>query len=223
MRERKWRVLDRTSQKECGLLLAFLGPDGVGKSSVISHVECHLAPVFRRTARFHLRPHFNKRHRDSAAVTDPHGAYSRGIWASALKVVWWWVDYVGGYYGNVYPRSVRSTLVIFDRYADDLAIDPKRYRYGGPLWLARLLARAVPRPDLVFVLVADPGIIQSRKAEVPLAETARQVEQYRRLAKDKGLVLVEAGRPLEDVAREVIEQTVTWLEQRTQKRFWGMP
>lgn len=202
-----------------GVMLGFLGPDGGGKSSVIAEVERRLAPIFRKSVRFHLRPYFGRKGKGSEAVSNPHAGRTRGLWASIAKVLLWWFDYVLGYYGNVYPQLVRSTLVIFDRYVDDLAVDPKRYRYGGPLWLAHLLARAVPRPDVVFVLVADPVVIQARKAEVPFLETARQVEGYRELAKKKGLVLIDAGRPLEEVVADVVEETLAWVEERTPKRL----
>jgi len=104
-----------------------------------------------------------------------------------------------------------------------LAVDPRRYRYGGPLWMARLLGRMVPRPDLMFVLVADPEIIQARKAEVPLAETSRQVEEYRKLSQRKGVILIDAGRPLEEVVSNIVEETLTWMEKRTHKRLGLKP
>jgi thymidylate kinase len=212
------RWVDRVT-RPTGVILGFLGPDGVGKSSVIREVERQIGPAFRQKVRFHLRPHFGKRQDTSVTVGDPQSGKPRGLVGSAAKVVLWWLDYVGGYSWSVYPKLIRSTLVIFDRYADDLAVDPKRYRYGGPLWLARLLSRTVPRPNLMFVLVADPEVIQARKTEVPLAETARQVEEYSRLAQKKGVVLVDAGRELEGVVSDIVEVTLTWMEKRTHKRL----
>ena len=75
----------------------------------------------------------------------------------------------------------------------------------------------------MFVLVADPEIIQARKAEVPLAETARQVEEYRKLAQRKGVILIDAGRPLEEVVSNIVEETLTWMEKRTHKRLGLKP
>jgi thymidylate kinase len=216
------RLSDRAT-RPTGVMLGFLGPDGVGKSSVIEGVERQIGPAFRKQARFHLRPHFGKPQGTSVTVEDPHSGQPRGLSGSMAKLALWWLDYVSGYVRGVYPKLIRSTLVVFDRYADDLAVDPKRYRYGGPLWMARLLGRTVPRPDLMFVLVADPEIIQARKAEVPLAETSRQVEEYRKLAQRKGVILVDAGRPLEEVVSNIVEETLTWMEKRTHKRLGLKP
>ena len=216
------RLADRIT-RPTGVMLGFLGPDGVGKSSVIAEVEREIAPAFRKQARFHLRPHFGKPQGTSVTVEDPHSGQPRGLSGSMAKLAVWWLDYVSGYVRSVYPRLIRSTLVVFDRYADDLAVDPKRYRYGGPLWMARALSRTVPRPDLMFVLVADPEVIQARKAEVPLAETARQVEEYRKLAQRKGVILIDAGRPLEEVVSNIVEETLTWMEKRTHKRLGLKP
>jgi len=216
------RLADRIT-RPTGVMLGFLGPDGVGKSSVIAEVERQIAPAFRKQARFHLRPHFGKPQGTSVTVEDPHSGQPRGLSGSMAKLALWWLDYVGGYFRVVYPKLIRSNLVVFDRYADDLAVDPRRYRYGGPLWMARRLGRIVPRPDLMFVLVADPEIIQARKAEVPLAETSRQVEEYRKLAQRKGVILIDAGRPLEAVVSNIVEETLTWMEKRTHKRLGLKP
>ena len=216
------RLADRIT-RPTGVMLGFLGPDGVGKSSVIAEVERQIAPAFRKQARFHLRPHFGKPQGTSVTVEDPHSGRPRGISGSMAKLALWWLDYVSGYFRGVYPKLIRSTLVVFDRYADDLAVDPRRYRYGGPLWMARVLSRMVPRPDLMFVLVADPEIIQARKAEVPLAETSRQVEEYRKLAQRKGVILIDAGRPLKEVVSDIVEETLKWMERRTHKRLGLKP
>lgn len=208
----------RKSANPFGLFIVFLGPDGAGKTSVIANIESHLAKSFARTVRFHLRPHFGRERLGTATVSNPHSVAPRCVVGSWAKVMLWWLDYVSGYCGKVAPELRRSTLVIFDRYADDLAVDPKRYRYGGPRWLARLLPSVVPRPDLAFVLVADPRVIYARKAEVSFLETVRQVQAYRELAKERGMILVDAGLPIHEVAASILEEIRGWLERRDGRR-----
>jgi hypothetical protein len=72
------------------------------------------------------------------------------------------------------PFLARSGFVIFDRYFHDIGIDYKRYRYGGPLWLPRVLARLVPPRDVLFLILdADDQVIISRKPELAPEELRR--------------------------------------------------
>ena len=207
-----------------GLFVAVLGPDGSGKSSVIEQYLSALAPAFRRTAGFHLRPRLFRG--SSAAGTDntnPHGQIPRGALMSAAKLLFLWADYLLGYCLRVRPLLVRSTLVVFDRYYQDLLIDARRFRYGGPRWLARLVAKLIPMPDLMLVLDAPAHVLQARKQEVSAQESARQAEAYRAVANSPALrghaVLVDAARPLEQVVHQCVDETLALLAMRTAKRL----
>jgi len=210
-----------------GLCIAFLGPDGSGKSSVINRVSSELAQGFRRVDYRHLRPPLFSRG-DAAAgeaqiVVDPHARPPRGLAGSAAKLLHFWGGYLLGSLSWLYPRRVCSRLVIFDRYYHDILADPRRYRFRATPMLARLahaLARRLPQPDLIFVLDAAPEILQARKQEVPLAETARQRQAYLRIAADFAQAqVIDAGQPLEHVVADVLAQVVALLEARTHRRL----
>lgn len=219
----RWRELSRKVQRvlhPTGLFIAFLGPDGSGKSSVIERVEQDLAPAFRRAKRYHLRPNFGRSSGSGAPVTDPHGTPPRGMLPSLAKVGLWWLDYVWSYFSDILWRRVKSTLILFDRYFDDLAVDPRRYRYSGPQWLARLASRLVPRPDLVICLDAPPEVLQGRKQEVPPEETARQRQAYLDLARTlPNARVVDASRPLDEVVAEVEKIVLDHMAERTARRL----
>jgi len=206
-----------------GLCVAILGPDGSGKSSVIEQYLSALAPAFRRTACFHLPPHL---FRGSAAQTinaGPHGQKSRGVLASAAKLLFLWVDSVLGYYVRVRPLLVRSTLVVFDRYFNNLPIGARRFPYDAPRWLARLLAALTPMPDLIFFLDAQADVLQARKQEVSAEEFARQAEAYRTVANSAALrgraVLIDSACPLEQVVYQCADRTLALLASRAAKRL----
>lgn len=207
-----------------GVWVAFLGPDGSGKSSVILPVREGLAEAFRRTHYQHLKPSFRKGAEGQAAVvTDPHGKPSRGLPGSLAKLLHFWSAYVIGVPVLIRPLLMRSTFVIFDRYYHDLEADPRRYRYGGPLWLVRMLGRWLPSPDLVFVLDAPAEVVQARKAEVSLAEGRRQREAYARVADHiERACLIDVSRPLAEVVTDVREHVLATMEQRTARRL-GLP
>ena len=218
----RWRELRRLiarATRPAGLVVAVLGPDGAGKSSVIERLAAALAPAFRRTHRLHLRPRIGAGG-GGAAVTDPHAKPPRGALASVAKLAYFLLDYWVGYTVRLWPLKVRWTLVLFDRYYHDILADPLRYRYGAPLRLAALAGRLVPKPDLTLVLDAPAETLQARKREVPAEETARQREAYRDLAaRLDNAVVIDADRPPERVAADAARAVVDHLAARLTRRF----
>jgi len=205
------------------LFVAVMGPDGSGKSSVIAEYLRVLGPAFAGTACFHLRPRlFSGSSAGQTDNTDPHGKLPRGALMSTAKLLFLWADYVLGYFLRVRPLLVRSTMVVFDRYYQDLLIDARRFRYAGPRWLARLVAAMIPMPDLMLVLDAPGDVLQARKQEVSAAESARQAEAYRTIFSSAALrgraTLVDATRPLEQVVHQCVDTTLAMLAKRTAKR-----
>ncbi|MCK4391083.1 MAG: hypothetical protein KAV83_12705 [Desulfobacterales bacterium] len=203
-----------------GLHVVFLGADGSGKSSILQKVEVSLVPAFRKTSLAHLRPSLFKTRRNSGPVTNPHNLanYSSGV--SLLKLAYFSMDYILGYFTKIYLMLVRSTLVIFDRYYHDILVDPRRYRYGGPMWLARWVGEMIPKPDLFILLDAPPEVLQARKQEVSFEETARQREAYLELVRGmKNGVVVDASRPLDEVVAEVNKVILDFMAERTRKRL----
>jgi thymidylate kinase len=202
-----------------GLCVAILGPDGSGKSSLIERYVPAMEPYFRGTEYFHLRPRLlGGTAAGRAPNTDPHGQRPRGVIASTAKVLYLWADYVFGYWLRVRPLVAQSKLVVFDRYYHDLPIDSLRFRYGGPRWLARWIARLIPLPDLMLILDAPAIVLQARKQEVSAEESARQSEAYRAVAASAALrgraILIDASRPLEQVVQQCRDATLALLAQR---------
>jgi thymidylate kinase len=211
------RAIKRVAQPT-GIMVVFLGPDGSGKSSVIDRVERDLAPAFRRTAQYRLRP--GRRKSGGTPVTDPHGRPLRGTASSLAKLAFWFVDYTLGYLGRTFPQLVRSTFILFDRYYQDLLVDPRRYRYGGPMSLARLVDRIIPRPHLFVVLDAPPEVLYTRKQEIPFEEAVRQRGEYLKLAGNlPNGHLVDASKPLDEVVAETEQIILSHMAGRTARRL----
>jgi len=205
-----------------GYTLAFVGPDGAGKTTLLEAVEEQFKPVFRRGLWRHLRPQlWQKVRRDRAKVErNPHGRLPRSIVSSIGKVIWFFVEAHLAYWAVVYPAMVQSTLVIFDRYLTDFYADPKRFRYRGPMWITWTLARLSPQPNQLIIVVAEPDVLQARKAEVSFAESRRQVVEYRHCSYHTShSLLVETECPPEESIRFVTHWLLQLMHQRTQKRF----
>ena len=168
-----------------------------------------------------LRPNlFSTNKTAGVPVTDPHGKAPRNWLISVMKVTFWLLDYVAGYWRKVWPVRFRNHLVIFDRYYHDLLIDPLRYRYGGPMWLARWIGKLIPKPDLWILLDAPAEVLQARKQEVPLDESARQRNAYLKLVKGmKNGVVIDAAQSLEKVVVDVNAAVLDFVATRTRKRL----
>jgi thymidylate kinase len=215
--------LAHTARRVCeptGLALALLGADGVGKSTVMERIAEELDPLFRKVHRIHLRPRLTHRDANVGPILEPHAKPPRGRIASTAKLGWWWTEYAVGWARDVFPALARSGLVIFDRYYDDILVDPARYRHGASASLARWVGALVPRPKLYIVLIASARVVHERKQEVSLAETERQQAAYAALAKRlPNAHLVDAGRPRDVVANEVLEIILTHMHERTLRRL----
>lgn len=207
-----------------GLTVAFLGPDGAGKSSVVDGVARAIAPAFRHTRVHHLRVGLFLRRSHAADASDPHGRPSRGTLGSCLQLCAWWIEYTLAFLIEILPSTIRSTLVLFDRHAMDVLVDPKRYRYGGPGWFARWVVRSIPRPDLVILLDVEPELLRQRKLELSLPEIERQRDAYRHLvADDRWGHLVDARPPLSDVVGAASDIVLTHMAARTARRRASQP
>jgi len=110
---------------------------------------------------------------------------------------------------------------VFDRYYHDLLVDPRRYRYGGSLALARVVGWFVPRPNLYLFLDAPTEVIRARKTEVAEAETSRQLKEYRQLARTlRSSVVIDASHPLPIVVGESIDAVLDKMAERAERRYW---
>lgn len=213
-------TLERILQPTGGWI-AFIGPDGCGKSSVIDAMVAEFAPAFQKIVRFHLRPKsLPARGNSEVPVTDPHGQPVRGGLFSVAKMLYLFADYWLGYLSGVRKETVRTRLVIFDRYFYDVLVDPKRVLYGGPRWLPRIVARLLPRPEMVVLLNASPEVLWSRKQEVRYEEVVRQQRAYLEVAAGmRNAVVIDAARPLVEVVGQVREAMLTHISARTRKRL----
>jgi thymidylate kinase len=185
---------------------AFLGCDGSGKSAVIEQVAARLKASGVKVTYGHWRPvAFSLENSNSNRISadDPHGQVPRGIIGSIFKLGWLWLNWWIGWL-NWLREKTTSGVVLFDRYHGDLLVDPRRYRYGGPIWAARLATQWMPQPDLVFFLDAAPDVLLSRKQEVSKEALEQSRALYLQLTKSHSrFKTIDASSPLENVVQEV--------------------
>lgn len=186
--------------------VAILGPDGSGKSSVIDELAQRFTPpLCAGVTVCHWRPGVIwKPAGDGSPETDPHGKAARSLPASALKLAMLFADWTAGYWGRLVHLRAKGALLVSDRPFIDLLADPRRYRYGAPRWLARVVAGILPSPDLVIVLDAPVEVLRTRKQEIAEHDLSLLRDRYRGLVSGRrNAYVVDASRALDEVVAEL--------------------
>lgn len=89
-------------------------------------------------------------------------------------------------------KAENSGVVIFDRYIyDQLAALPMQSWWARAF--ARLLLHVAPKPDLSYVLDADPEVARARKPEYPLEFMRKYRSSYLELRNLANLQLIQPG------------------------------
>jgi thymidylate kinase len=195
-----------------GVYVLVAGPDGTGKSTLVRGLTELGGQQFRAVRTMHWRPGVLPRlgglaGREAPDAARPHDRPPYGPLLSLVRLVYYWLDQVVGFWLAISPCRRRGGLVVMERGYWDMLVDPRRYRLGSPPAITRLLGPLVPRPDLTVVLGGDPAVIADRKSELPAAEIARQLGCWRRLARHRPTLLLDD--PLTE--REVFDQVARRL------------
>ena len=207
----KFRIIKRIV-RPTGISIAFLGPDGSGKTTIINGLTSANLP-FRKTDYFHLKPVYSK-NGTNEVTTDPHQFKPYNKVKSYVKLLYFLFQYNFGWLKNIMPLKIKSSLIIFDRYFDDLIADNKRYRYGGGNFIAKFLRLFIKRPALYFVLVTDAKTIYERKQEVAFTELENQINRYRGLVDNNRYFEIDVSRSPEIIVKNVLKILMQKMNER---------
>jgi len=179
--------------KPCVPIVALVGPDGVGKSTVIESIKKNISISFAvpevviKHWRPGLIPPLNKLFRkDQQTIDGPVLPRRNSGKFFLLRLMYYYIDFlVGGWFVDR-PSSATLNLILYDRCALDMMVDPVRFGLSSAIGTG-LLWRFTPKPDMVILLYDDPERIHKRKPELSIAEIDRQLKKWLALYK-KGWV-----------------------------------
>ena len=210
--------MSRPSAGGRGHVLMIVGPDGTGKTTLctaleqrlLAHVPVRVLANRRGAEPLGLLPARAPRGSTSA----PHRHPARPLLLSLGKILYSLVDAFLGWLVKIRPFVRRGGWVIVERGWWDMLVDPLRYRLRLPRRLGSALAHLMPRPSLVLVLEAPAEVITARKAQLSMAELARQMLVWREiLPRRQRRLYLNTAAPIEEVldtiSRAVFELCAT--------------
>ncbi|MCD7862796.1 MAG: hypothetical protein LUG61_04635 [Lachnospiraceae bacterium] len=180
------RYLLKKLKGKPGLMVAFEGTDGSGKSTIINGLEQVPESSFPdgMLDYYHWRPGFIKKEKQTAngeaiIVTEPHAKKPYGRTKSFLKFSFFNLDYFLGYWFKVRWQLSKGHLVVFDRYYYDYYMDKIRYRLSISDRVLDFFRFMIPKPDVSFLLIGDPQVLYERKKEIDVSEIEAQIQRLR--------------------------------------------
>lgn len=213
-----WRHVLQKLQRKTGFFIVFIGADGSGKTTLVRHlVSCvgetqffkefvylhkdfRILPELKKIKQLWLPGTENGRANHGVAIRTgmvaPHA-----LGRSLVYLFYYLLDSLLGHVVIVRARG-KQCMVVADRYFYDFFY--QRNNSNLPWWLVRLLARLVPRPDILICLAGDPMVLSLRKPDLSVAEIARENDIIMRISSAfKGSELVNTEADPNDVARRV--------------------
>jgi thymidylate kinase len=186
------------------IIVSFMGVDGSGKSTLIELLRKKLKNKFRKIKYIHLRPYLILLDK-STVQANPHK--SKKTWPILLnffRILYWLIIYRFFFYlfGNN-----SNQLIIFDRYAHDLMIDPIRYKFNLPINITKFILDLFPNPNLWIVVNAPIKVLEKRKKELPTKELKRQIRTYLNFAKQrKNSIVVNTNNSVQSCLSLIIKK-----------------
>ena len=161
--------------------IAFLGPDGAGKTAIISKVAQEFSKAFVSYETLHLKPKlfFKKRYEKRGVVTQPHALEPRPTIIGLLKILVWNFELAVYYY---FTKRHNQTLAIFDRYMLDVLVDPQRYRLRDNFLIKKFTRTFLP--NLTIIVGTEPELATKRKGEITIGLARELTQAYTGLDKE---------------------------------------
>ena len=192
----------------CAPVIALVGPDGVGKSTILERLAATEDWVFLDVVCRHWRPSLLPQLGSFVGRRGPAPGEARPPRRTAgrfprLRLGYYATDVLVGSLLSDRPAASRQKLVVYDRCFLDMAVDPLRYGLPNGKGV-RQLWRLLPKPHRIIALHGIPSAIHERKPELPVDAIQQQLMSWKTLQEEGEITeCLDVDRPIEDVVDSV--------------------
>ncbi|MFI3278464.1 MAG: hypothetical protein SNH13_00950 [Rikenellaceae bacterium] len=223
-----YNVINRFSLN--GISFSCTGVDGVGKSTIIDGIIAILSQTSRVNL-YHHRPTIIGNIGEVAYKTGlikevdkdfnkPHRAKKNGVISSILRLSYYSLDYIGGYWLKCRRQMFKREVVIFDRYFSDIIVDSRRSSiYLNTKFLYYWSKLFIPKMQYNFLITAQTDIILSRKQELNSEEIEHINAKMEYLASKKGYHLIENNGTAEQAITKILDTIIEAQHARNMKKL----
>lgn len=224
------KISRKLSWKRRGMLLALMGPNGCGKTTMTQKLVQEFKPLttqlqgqkgyyFGWDPILPITKLLRPLQGASGAYRQLNEPSSFSLWKEAM-VGYTFLEYITRYFLHVYPALRKGSLVITDRYYHD---QYAQHAYAEKSVLQRLLLSLFPRPDVTYILQVplqtlacrdkNPAIY-SRKVQRTTTRVVhsqedlqQQLRRYNLLQSRMGASGISTESNSEDAAQTIVEET----------------
>lgn len=219
-------------------VVSFSGIDGAGKSTQIEALQSYLREIGLRSTLYTfwdnvvvfpgLREHMSfKAFKGDKGIGSPDKPIVRrdknvtSWYITAIRLFLYLLDAYSLRVAVSGSSNTEDDVIIFDRYIyDELANLPLKN------WLVlsyvRLLLGLIPKPDIAFVVDADPGAAHIRKPEYPLEFVRKNRDSYIALSRVVRGMTVLPPRSVEETTAK-IKESISQLRLRADVQTVNFP
>ncbi len=196
-------------------VVAIVGPDGVGKTTVIHELRNllpQLLPINGVTLR-HWRPSLlpplgrlaGREVQQEGVALPPRRKAGRFRW---IRSFYYSLDFTWGAWIKDQPLSSFNKIIIYDRCYLDMQADPLRFGLADGKGL-QSLSRLYRHPDLVVLLEDSPERIHARKPELSVAEITDIYARWKMIGqRTQGFLAVSVDTGVQDTVEKVANLVV---------------
>ncbi|RMD92649.1 MAG: hypothetical protein D6814_16615 [Calditrichaeota bacterium] len=238
------RIKIKFMGKPRGVLIAFIGPDGAGKSSTIRAVQHYLHRVGFNTRTAYMGPWggsiFNFKERLKWLNLDPYREDYKAYYAGRLKqkpgplkgrkklklqvrsALYYFllmIEMYARWWTRVLPHLREGRVVLADRYIYDMLVGYKSRPMDYQEGIRTALCNAFPRPDIGILLSASPEVIFARKPQLNRRHLQLIYPVYQQVASRYGFLTLETDQSLEATVRAFSRQVIPQIQDTLKERL----